>query len=65
MFFNLLNSSVKSVIIVPGSVGQSLIPKLYSGLREAPNIYAIIIFCQAVEHHRQWAANYPKIYLVT
>ena len=65
MFFNLLNSSVKSVIIVPGSVGQSLIPKLYSGLREAPNIYAIIVYCLNVDYHKQWSANYPKILLVT
>ena len=51
-FFNLVNSSVRSVIIMSGSLGQQLVPKLYSGLNEVPNIFAIIIFCLNVDYHK-------------
>jgi len=45
-FITLLNSSVKSVVILSGKDGAKMIPKLYGGLKNNNCITSVIVFCE-------------------
>jgi hypothetical protein len=54
---SLINSTVRSVLLISGSMGRYLVPRIHS-LR---NVRTIIIFCYDVESHREWTTKYDKI----
>jgi hypothetical protein len=47
----------KACILVSGSVGQHIVPRIHS----MPQVDSIFVFCGDLTRHRQWAAEWPKI----
>jgi hypothetical protein len=57
----LLNSTVQSVLLISGSMGNYLVPIIHN-LRQ---VGKIIVFCMSVEYHSTWASKYSKITLIS
>ena len=55
-----LDKTVKAVLIVSGSMGQFLLPRI-SPLKKHPALRSVIVFCWNVARHQQWAANHPLV----
>jgi hypothetical protein len=54
---DLLNTTVKAVLIVSGRMGQVLLPKI----NHMKNLLSVIVFCGNVQAHKAWANNFDKV----
>ncbi|TNV84609.1 hypothetical protein FGO68_gene17427 [Halteria grandinella] len=58
---SLLNSTVKAVLLVSGSLGQLLLPRIH----HLNNLMGAVIFCMDVDTHDKWARGYKKVRAIT
>ena len=61
----LINSSMRSVLIVSGQLGSLLLPQLQGGLKPVPGVMGVIVFCSNIQLHRSWAQNFSLVKMVT
>ena len=56
-----INSTVKTVLITSGAIGNILMPKIH----HMDNVMVVLVFCFNLEKHSKWASDFNKIKGVT
>ena len=66
-FIKLINSTVKTVLILSGKDGARMIPKLFGGLKSVGSITSVIIYCDIENQSRYnvWTNDFPIVRLMT
>ena len=55
-----IKNSIKATLIISGSCGQILIPKI-TQLAPMKSLVGAIVFCSDVETHKSWQQNYTTV----
>ena len=53
----LINNTVKAVVIISGRMGQVLVPRV----NHMENLMGIIVFCGNLSLHKEWSGSYAKV----
>ncbi len=57
----LINNTVKAVVITSGGLGSALLPKI----QNFKNLMGVLVFCFNTDYHQTWASKYEKVEGVT
>ncbi len=57
----LINNTVKAVVITSGGLGSALLPKI----QNFKNLMGVLVFCCNTDYHQTWASKFEKVKGVT
>ena len=57
----LINNTVKAVVITSGGLGSALLPKI----QNFKNLMSVLVFCNNTDYHKTWASKFQKVKGVT
>ena len=57
----LINNTVKAVVITSGGLGSALLPKI----QNFKNLMGVLVFCFDTDYHNTWASKFKKVEGVT
>ena len=52
----LINNTVKAVVITSGGLGSALLPKI----QNFKNLMGVLVFCNNTDYHKTWICKFEK-----